>query len=965
MPRPSLRGLRACRPGLYESASPGPLPLLLLLLLPAVVLLPAAGQPAKQQACAGKADGDACSFTYGGGPQQGQTGNGTCSGGTCDTGTGGGNTGGGNTARVTCPALGETAFAGSADYINAGPNVTGKAAPLRGSIGCVDQGPLATRPKGRAGPNVLDATNIYGPMEAGFSKDQPGASCLAAGNGLADFVLPGGVDTNLAEAVMVKACDDRGLGSMGALLDYCGGHANPFHYHERMNCLYSSDPTTGHSTRIGTALDGNGIYGHNIAGGCEPTDLDWCGGRTGVTPDSNGQEVYYYVVSNKAPFALACFGPVDTEADCRALYPECDGVAQSFTTAHGTDDYDLDCPCFDPATGSNMPASSGQGKPAFLGPNGYDAFELDLMDGATACTNTDGSTRSCTQAEKDAAAALYSSQQCVDSPSPSSDDGGGGGGISPSPASQGDVSPSPDDDGGGGGGSSTSPSPASQVVQACYTGYVMDVFCIERGTLLDNGALQTLDAGSPAAHTLHCLVDPSVCYAGYEVLRDVDAGQAQHCRAFKLDAAGNAAVLALARQTGSSSGCSTCTGDASTGQRKGFRATFKGTIDLGSSARPRVFTTTSVLPASDGCGDTPEIVLDASCDSGDVSPSPDGDADGEGGDTNGGGGGATMSSLDTDSATPATAGSRLLTLAAVTMATAMLSPPRHAHHLAFTLLLFLLVLRMSVAHAAPDARAGSPQEAAPARHHYHSNPPPYSTNFASRSAVLSDWTLDDACEHCGHEAAMVAAAAAASGGRDECTHMTPDATTFGEVLDGTGMRHTTRRLPERLPCGASVASGHLTWQPNILYGNFTITARFFPGGERNVSSATGFIGLDAAGNKASITMGFHGDGWFNEGEGAHKYQHGIYADVKKTHNREYTTTKASLADSFNTFGLLWTAERVEWRFNGKVVRTVDDPNIIPSLPMQMRLHSRSGDARSLSPNATFVAEFLSFQYAPM
>ena len=84
---------------------------------------------------------------------------------------------------------------------------------------------------------------------------------------------------NLAEAIMHKACEDRGGEFSQALLDYCGGHADPFHYHERMNCLYTADPATSHSTRIGTAADGNGIYGHNIEAGCEPSDLDWCGGR--------------------------------------------------------------------------------------------------------------------------------------------------------------------------------------------------------------------------------------------------------------------------------------------------------------------------------------------------------------------------------------------------------------------------------------------------------------------------------------------------------------------------------------------------------------------------------------------------------------------------------------------------------------------------------------------------------------
>ena len=145
--------------------------------------------------------------------------------------------------------------------------------------------------------------------------------------------------------------------------------------------------------------------------------------RTGVTPDSQGQEVYYYVVSNRAPFTLGCFGPINTEAECRALYPECDGVAESFTTAHGTDDYDLDCPCFNPVTGGNMP---GQGKPKFLGPNGFDAFQLDLMEGERSCNDKDGNSHPCSEEEKAAVAALYSSQKC------------GSGGNAPSPAENND-----------------------------------------------------------------------------------------------------------------------------------------------------------------------------------------------------------------------------------------------------------------------------------------------------------------------------------------------------------------------------------------------------------------------------------------------------------------------------------------------------------------------------------------------
>ena len=234
---------------------------------------PEGGGPAATTACNSKSEGDQCAFIYGGsGPKAGESFTGACSGGACGAGTQQEN------PHFACPVSGETAYTGTDAYKTGKPS----AAPLRGNVGCVDQGPLELRPKGKAGRTALGATNIYGAMEAGFSKDQPGAACLAAGNGLPDFELPGGVDTNLAEAIMHKACEDRGGELSQALLDYCGGHADPFHYHERMNCLYTADSATSHSTRIGTAADGNGIYGHNIEGGCEPTDLDWCGGRYNI-----------------------------------------------------------------------------------------------------------------------------------------------------------------------------------------------------------------------------------------------------------------------------------------------------------------------------------------------------------------------------------------------------------------------------------------------------------------------------------------------------------------------------------------------------------------------------------------------------------------------------------------------------------------------------------------------------------
>jgi len=235
------------------------------------------------------------------------------------------------------------------------------AAPLRGNVGCVDLQAMALRDT-TIDPVLedQDAVNIFGPMENGFASGQPGASCLG------DNVVSGGIDTNTAEHVMNYLCSDSD--ETIQILDTCGGHAVPYHYHERMSCLYASDEETGHSTRIGTAGDGNGIYGMYVEGGSEPDDLDYCGGRHGVTPDSNGEVVYYYPITSAPPFSLGCYGPVTTMEECKALYPSTCGddaaTVEEVTTEYGSGLYTLDCPCYD-ENGSNV---VGQGRPGFLAP---------------------------------------------------------------------------------------------------------------------------------------------------------------------------------------------------------------------------------------------------------------------------------------------------------------------------------------------------------------------------------------------------------------------------------------------------------------------------------------------------------------------------------------------------------------------------------------------------------------------
>jgi hypothetical protein len=201
-----------------------------------------------------------------------------------------------------------------------------RAAPLRGQIGTVDK------------PIASDRTQIYGPFEAGFTAAQT-QQFFGCNPGVA---IKGGIDTLTAEQMVQYQCN---LPSTTTVLDACGGHAIPYHYHERMACLYTSDPKTGHSTRIATMNDGRGLYGKYVGVNTLPTDLDACGGRTGITPDSNGLAVYYYMVQDRAPFTVGCFGPVSSLAACKALYPTCGDGEITITTREGTRKYDPDCPC--------------------------------------------------------------------------------------------------------------------------------------------------------------------------------------------------------------------------------------------------------------------------------------------------------------------------------------------------------------------------------------------------------------------------------------------------------------------------------------------------------------------------------------------------------------------------------------------------------------------------------------------
>jgi len=140
--------------------------------------------------------------------------------------------------------------------------------------------------------------------------------------------------------------------------------------------------------------------------------------------------------------------------------------------------------------------------------------------------------------------------------------------------------------------------------EVCIVGYVMDKYCINRGTLLDNPSVDTLEG--PDRHTVHCLVDVRQCYkSGFEVLADPeDSGESKYCRAYELDGNGNDMVLSYARNIGE---CSTC--NSSGMLKEGFRATI-----LGNVSGKRKLSVTQVLPDSHGCPGGVSVLPEAGVD---------------------------------------------------------------------------------------------------------------------------------------------------------------------------------------------------------------------------------------------------------------------------------------------------------------------------------------------------------------
>jgi beta-glucanase (GH16 family) len=222
----------------------------------------------------------------------------------------------------------------------------------------------------------------------------------------------------------------------------------------------------------------------------------------------------------------------------------------------------------------------------------------------------------------------------------------------------------------------------------------------------------------------------------------------------------------------------------------------------------------------------------------------------------------------------------------------------------------------------------------------------YHTDFESFDR--KQWALDTGCGHCSH------------GGGEECTEQSPNATKFGVVEDGKGFSITTTQLPKKSSCGACATSGHMTWSPAFLYGNVTIVSKWYPGDVDVVKSAEGYIGIMGPGNTDCIYFGFNGAG---EG-GKDKFKTTSYAKKKHDNVADIQCPK-SLSQTLNTFTMVWTKTKIDWYLDHKLVRTETNQANIPTVKMNLRLHSRSGNCKTMASGKSFQALFRSMTYVPL
>lgn len=124
----------------------------------------------------------------------------------------------------------------------------------------------------------------------------------------------GAIGIMLSGSVLFHALDARGDDAQAnEILDACAGHPQQqgvYHYHGHSPCWQDGHDANGHSTLVGYAADGFGIFGWDDAGGATlyTRDLDECHGHVGpVEWDGRMVEIYHYHITPDFPYSVACY----------------------------------------------------------------------------------------------------------------------------------------------------------------------------------------------------------------------------------------------------------------------------------------------------------------------------------------------------------------------------------------------------------------------------------------------------------------------------------------------------------------------------------------------------------------------------------------------------------------------------------------------------------------------------------
>lgn len=132
--------------------------------------------------------------------------------------------------------------------------------------------------------------------------------------------VPAAVGITITGIPILDAFDANGNDAAASeVQDTCHGHPNQvagYHYHSLSPCLLSTYAKS-HTTQVGWALDGFGIYVEYNSKGqlLTDSDLDACHGRTSVVPwHGKMVDIYHYDMTLEFPYVVGCFAgtPVPT-----------------------------------------------------------------------------------------------------------------------------------------------------------------------------------------------------------------------------------------------------------------------------------------------------------------------------------------------------------------------------------------------------------------------------------------------------------------------------------------------------------------------------------------------------------------------------------------------------------------------------------------------------------------------------